>query len=214
MAKVDIFTIDRTSAGSLELDDTVFGVEPKPDLLHQVLVAYRANQRQGNAQTRGRSDVRGGGRKPFRQKGTGRARQGTIRAPHHRGGGTQFGPQKRSYRQATPKTMKQEAMRQALTAMLREERLFVLDGLKLPEAKTRLAAQVLEHFEVKKSALLLDGHFGEETLRAFRNIPKTSCLAASDCSALDICNAQYLFLTKQAVEDLVQRLGKKGAAAS
>ncbi len=213
MPKVEVFTIDRTAAGNMDLDDSVFAVDPKPELLHQVLVSYYANQRQGNAQTIGRSQVRGGGKKPYRQKGTGRARQGTIRAPQYRGGGTVFGPQKRSYRQAIPKTMKCEALRQGLSAKLRDGKIVVLDNLTLPEAKTRLAAQILNKFEVTTSVVFLDGRFNEETLRAFRNLQKVSCVGASDCSALDICGANYLFATKEAVEGLVRRLGAKEVAS-
>lgn len=213
MAKVEIFSIDRSSVGTLDLDDSVFQADAKPVLLHQVLVAYRANQRQGNAQTRGRSEIRGGGKKPYRQKGTGRARQGSIRAPHYRGGGTQFGPQKRSYRQAIPKTMKAEALRQGLTQKLREGKLIVLDRLELAEPKTRLAAGILKKFEIGKSALFLDRAIAGNTLIAFRNIPKVECLSASECSVLDICDMQYLFVTKEAVEELVRRLTKGEVAA-
>lgn len=206
MATVDVFSIDHSSAGTIELDDAVFAVEPRPALLHQVLVAYRANQRQGNAQTRGRSDVRGGGAKPYRQKGTGRARQGTIRAPQHRGGGTVFGPKKRSYRQAIPKAMKAEAMRQGLSKKLSGGRLIVIENLALSEAKTRLAAGVLKQFEVSGSVLFLDRKVQDGTLRAFRNIPKVGCLAAAECSALDVNDVQHLFVTKDAVDELVRRL--------
>lgn len=213
MAKVEIFNIDRSPVGTLELDDFIFQADAKPVLLHQVLVAYRANQRQGNAQTRGRSDVRGGGKKPYRQKGTGRARQGSIRAPHYRGGGTQFGPQKRSYRQAIPKAMKAEAMRQGLSQKLREGRLIILDQLNLAEPKTRLAAGILKKFDINRSALFLDRALAGNTLIAFRNIPKVECLPANECSVLDICDVQHLFMTRDAVEELVRRLSKREVVA-
>ncbi len=230
MATVNVYNLEHEPVGTIELSPAVFEVEPRPVLLHQVLVAYRANKRQGTASTRNRKDVRGGGRKPFRQKGTGWARQGTIRAPHMRGGATQFGPHPRSYRQRIPKKMRREALRQTLSAKVRQDQLVVLDSFDLPEPKTKLVHRALERFGlrgvVKRETpsgrrrtmdrdgriLILDTEPSEAALLSVRNLQKVQLMGALGISALDVDQARTVMVTRRAVVQLEQALG--GSQAS
>jgi large subunit ribosomal protein L4 len=230
MATVEVYNFEHETVGTIDLSPAVFEVEPRPALTHQVLVAYQANRRQGTASTRNRKDVRGGGRKPFRQKGTGWARQGTIRAPHMRGGATQFGPHPRSYRQRIPKKMRQEALRQTLSAKLRKNQLVVLDAFDVTEAKTKLVYKAFERFglrgRVKRSEtterrrvmerdgriLVLDGQPSEAALLSTRNLQKVDLMRARDISALQVDQARTVLVTREGVVQLEQTLGR-GAPA-
>ncbi|MFH1738632.1 MAG: 50S ribosomal protein L4 [bacterium] len=229
MATADIYNLQNETVGTIELSPQVFEVEPRPTLMRQVLVAYRANRRQGTADTRNRKDVRGGGRKPFRQKGTGWARQGTIRAPHMRGGATQFGPHPRSYRQRIPKRMRQEALRQTLSAKLRDGELLILDALDVSEPKTNMVYQALKRFglrgRVKKDnptgrrrsmeregcVLLLDAKPSQTALLSIRNLQRVEILCAQEVSALHVDQARTLLITREGIQQLEQALG--GAAS-
>lgn len=229
MANVDIYNLEHETVGTIDLSPAVFEVEPRPALTHQALVAYRANRRQGTASTRNRKDMRGGGRKPFRQKGTGWARQGTIRAPHMRGGATQFGPHPRSYRKHIPKKVRLEALRQTLSAKLRDDALVVLDAFDVPEPKTKAVSQALERFglrgcvkrETSKGRrrvmerdgriLILDGEPGETALLSVRNLQKVDLMPARGISALHVDQARTVLVTREGVAQLEQALG--GATA-
>jgi len=225
MATVDVYNMQHETVGTLELSSAVFEVEPRANLVHQVLVALSANRRQGTANTRNRKDMRGGGRKPFRQKGTGWARQGTIRAPHMRGGATQFGPHPRSYRQRIPKKMRQEALRQVLSAKLRDGELVVLDAFDLDQPKTKAVHTTLLDFELRGTVerenpkrrrkrmerdgrvLILDEQPGESALLSVRNLQKVDLLPARQVSALDVDRARTVLITRSGIEQLETVLG-------
>jgi large subunit ribosomal protein L4 len=145
--KVTLYDMDGRQVGEIELSEKVFGAEVNEALLHQAVVMFHANQRQGTVATKTRSFVSGGGRKPWRQKGTGRARQGSTRAPQWRGGGTVFGPHPREYRQAMPKKMRQAALRSALSAKVAAGDMIVLSELTVPEPKTKIMANVISRFD-------------------------------------------------------------------
>jgi len=228
MATAEVYNMQRETTGTIELSPAVFEVDPKPALVHQVLVAYRANQRQGTSSTKNRKDVRGGGRKPFRQKGTGWARQGTTRAPHMRGGATQFGPHPRSYRQRITRKMRQEALRQTLSAKFRGGNLVILDGLDIAQPKTAVFAKAFEKFELRGKMkkenptgrrrttersgriLLLDVQPSQAALLSVRNLQRVDLLPARDISALHVDQARTVVITREAVKQLQEALG--GAA--
>ena len=149
MPKVAVYDMEGRQVGEIDLNEEVFGVEVNQALLHQAIVMYEANKRQGTSSTKTRGEVRGGGRKPWRQKGTGRARHGSIRSPQWRGGGVVFGPRPREWRQAMPKKARRAALRSALSAKVASGDLVVLDKLEIPEPKTQHMAQVLKAFQAK-----------------------------------------------------------------
>ncbi len=225
MTTVNVYNMQHESVGTIELSPAVFEVERREQLVHQVLVAYRANRRQGTANTRNRKDMRGGGQKPFRQKGTGWARQGTIRAPHMRGGATQFGPHPRSFRQSIPKKMRHEALRQVLSAKLQKGELVVLDAIDPGAPKTKTMHKALLDFGLRGTVkrenpkgrrevmqrdgrvLILDGQPGEAALLSIRNLQKVEIMPANQVSALDVDQARTLLITKAGVEQLEKALG-------
>lgn len=188
------------AAGKLAVSDIVFGASPNPDLLHQVLVYHQANQRQGTHNTLTRAQVSGGGRKPFSQKGTGRARQGSIRAPHMRHGGTVFGPHPRSYRKRLPRRMRQQAIRIALSGKVAGERLLVVDGLESAGSKTKAMASMLGALGIKGSALVVTGAPQEGVAHAVRNLPKIKAVRADLLNVLDLLRYDVLIMTKDAIE--------------
>ena len=178
-----------------ELSDAVYGVSPNPDLLHQALVYYQANQRQGTHSTLTRGNVSGGGRKPFAQKHTGRARAGTIRAPQWRGGGVVFGPHPRSYRKRFPTRMRRQAIRCALSAKAAGERIILLDALSLATGKTQAMARVLEALDIRGSALVVLRETDESVVNAVRNIPRVKTLAADLLNVLDLTRYDAVIMT-------------------
>ena len=210
MVQVNVYDHNKSVTGTLDLADSVFQAEVNDRFLHQVLVSYKANSRQGTAKTKTRHEVSGGGRKPFRQKGTGRARQGTIRAPHYRGGATQFGPVPRSYRKIIPRRMRQEAFRQCLTLKAQRGHCFVLNHLEFSESKTRLAAQLLDRFEARGKSLFVDVSVSNGALLTVRNLANARVLETGSCSPLDIFESDVIFLTQAAAEHLQQRYAREG----
>lgn len=209
MVSFDVYDQEKNVSEQIELDDSVFGSSVNDFFLHQVLVGYQANKRQGTAQTKNRNSIRGTKSKPFRQKGTGRARQGTMRAPHHRGGARQFGPTPRSYRQVIPKKMKQEAFRQCLSLKVGRGQCFVLKDLDFPEIKTKQAAKLLDTFEVEGRTLFIDVEPTDNSLLSIRNLNAANIISINACSPLDIFESEHLFLTKQAAELFQQRYSKQ-----
>lgn len=186
--------------GKAEGSDIVFGVAYNPDLMHQALVYYSANQRQGSSNTLRRSEVSGGGRKPFAQKGTGRARQGSTRAPIQRHGGVAFGPHPRSYRQRMPKRMRQLAIRTALSAKLTSERLRVVKDLEAVDQKTKAFAVVMEAVGVTSSALVVTRGQSPEIAKAVRNLPRIKAVRADLLNVLDLLRYDMVLMTGDAVE--------------
>jgi len=195
--EVKVYNKEGTQQETLELNEALFGAEPKAELIHQYIVNYLANQRQGNAYTKGRSEVRGGGRKPWRQKGTGRSRAGTIRSPLWRGGGVTFGPKKRSYYNVFPAKMKRAALISALSDKAREENIRVVDDLALPETKTKAVATILDKLGLqKKKCLILDEGENRHLVLSVRNIPGAKYTRAPLANVYDIVNADILLFTK------------------
>lgn len=206
MPKVAVYDITGAQTGEMELSDTVFGVEMNESVVHQALVRQLANQRLGTAATKTRGMVRGGGRKPWRQKGTGRARAGTIRSPLWVGGGTVFGPQPRSYTQAMPRKARRLALKCALSAKVRDNELIVVENLALPEAKTKKMVEVLHNLQARDKALIILPQPDEVVQRSARNIPGVKTITTLGLNVYDILKHDSLVLTKDAVAKIEEVL--------
>lgn len=210
--KSDVVNMNGDVVSEAELAPALFETVVRVTLLQQALVRQRANARQGNHKTKTRSEVRGGGRKPWRQKGTGRARQGTIRAPHWVGGGTVFGPVPRSYRQKMPKRMRRAAVRSALSAQAREGRIRLLDRLELPDGKTGRMQQVLTAWGVHDQRTLLvyaDKKTG--VVRAARNLPQLTTLHYAYLNVRDLLQSDVVIITLDALRGIEDWLGEDAA---
>ena len=196
--QVSVYNILADVVGEIDLNDSVFGVSMNQALVHQVAVGHIANQRQGNAATKTRSHVAGGGAKPWRQKHTGRARQGSTRSPQWRGGGVVFGPHPRDYSQKIPKKMNRGAIRCLLSYKATEGKLIVLDKLKIDEAKTRYMVDILGRLSPNKSALIVTNMPDRDVVLAARNIPKVKTIPASQTNVLDLMKYDQLIITTEA----------------
>ncbi|MCD5406148.1 MAG: 50S ribosomal protein L4 [Desulfotomaculum sp.] len=199
MPKVAVYNISGEQVDEIELNDTVWGIEPNEYVLHQAVVMQLAGQRQGTHSTKTRSMVRGGGRKPWRQKGTGRARHGTIRSPIWRGGGVVFGPQPRSYKFSLPKKVRRLAMRSALSGRIQTGDVLVLDSLEINQPKTKEMVKILANLSVTNKALVVTGEQNENILKSARNIPGVKQMKAAGLNVYDILNHDQLVITKDAV---------------
>ena len=207
MASAKILRMDGVEVGARTLDDAVFGAGPNGPLVHQVAVALMSAQRQGNASTKTRRQVRGGGAKPFRQKGTGRARRGSIREPQMRGGGIVFGPHKRDYRQPVPQAMKRKALCCVLSDRVRSEALSVLESLSFLAPKTKRFAEMLDALEAGgKNTLFVTADVEKNVIYSARNIPRVEVRTVGDLNVLDALRATRIFLTQDAVAVLEDRL--------
>jgi len=209
MTSVDVKNIKGEVVGSFDLDDRVWAVEPNRAVVHQAAVAQLANQRKGTADTKTRGEVRGGTHKMWRQKGTGRARQGDRRAPHWTGGGVVFGPHPRSYHKDLPRKMRRIAMKSVLSARLAESNLTLVDDLALAAAKTREVRVALAALGVARSALIVIAETDEAMTRASRNLPEVRAVTPGGLSLLDVLKYRHLILTKTAAEALTAQLLKK-----
>lgn len=205
MPKVAIFSMDGQQVGEIDLNEAVFGAEVNEALLHQAVVMYQANQRQGTVATKTRGLVSGGGRKPWRQKGTGRARQGSTRSPQWRGGGTVFGPNPREYRQAMPQKMRQAALRSALSAKAAAGEIVVLDALTVAEPKTKIMAKVLGTFQAGK-ALVVTPRADENLVFSARNLPGVLLSSTEALNAMSVLSHDKLVITRDAVGQLEEAL--------
>jgi large subunit ribosomal protein L4 len=205
--QVSVHNTQGEAIGEVELRDDIFGVVPNVPVMHQALVRQQANARLGTHKTKKRREVRGGGRKPWRQKGTGRARQGSIRAPQWRGGGAVFGPQPRSYRQKMPRKMRHLAYRSALSVKAQEGQIIVLDALRMEVPKTREMVGILNRLGVDDSALLLLPQRDENVEKSARNIPYVKTLRASYLNVRDLLNYDYLVVPLEALEVIEGILG-------
>ena len=185
--------------GSVEVRDDVFGAPMNEALVHQVMVGQLANRRQGTAKVKTRAEVSGGGAKPRPQKGTGQARQGSIRSPQWKGGGIVFGPTPRSYRQRTPKRMKRESLRIMLSDKVRAGQLLVVEKLELEEARTREMAKLLAAFKVESSVLLVCDGAEPDVIRAAHNIPRVKTIPANLLNTVDLIHARKVIMTLEAV---------------
>lgn len=207
MPKLSVRNVKGETVGDLEISDAVFGNEANIALMHQAVVAEEANARQGTSKVKTRGEVQGGGRKPFRQKGTGRARQGTIRAPHMYHGGVVFGPSPRSYAKALPKKMRRGALKSALSARVVDGDLMVLDSV-LPETiSTRKMALTLESLGAVGRVLVVTDQLSREFTLSTRNIPGVSVRLSPAVSVRDVLVADKIIMSKGAVEKLQEVLG-------
>jgi large subunit ribosomal protein L4 len=188
-----------------KLDERIFGAKPRPHLLHQAVVMQLRNRRAGTAATKSKGFVRGGGKKPWRQKGTGRARSGSIRSPIWVGGGTIFGPQPRDYSFRMPRKARREALLSALSLKNQEQKIIVLDKLELDEAKTKLMASALAELKVQ-SALLVVSQADAKIERAARNLPKIKVLRVEGLNVYDLLRYDHLILMEGALKLLEERL--------
>ena len=202
MPTVGVYNAEGEQVGEMELSEAIFDAEVKESLLYDVSQMLLNNCRRGTASTKTRAEVRGGGRKPWRQKGTGRARHGSIRSPIWRGGGVVFGPKPRNYRYLLPKKMRRAAMRSALTSKLKQEQLIILDELRLAAPKTKEVVRVLANLGVRGKALLVSSGSDVNLYKSSRNIPGVKSVPAGQINVLDILRHERLVMTKDAVEKI------------
>jgi large subunit ribosomal protein L4 len=188
--------------GKLELPESIFDVTPNVPVMHQALLRQLANQRQGTHDTRTKGEVRGGGRKPYRQKGTGRARQGSIRSPQWEGGGIVFGPHPRSYRQDMPRKQRHLALRSALSTKAAGEQVIVLSAFALEAPKTRAVADLVRAVDAGRRVLLVLGSHNEILEKSARNIPEVRVVLASNLSVRDLLIAETVLITQDALEHI------------
>ncbi|HBM97074.1 TPA: 50S ribosomal protein L4 [bacterium UBP9_UBA11836] len=209
MPKVSLYNMKGETVGELELNQEVFAVPYNEALIHQVMVSLRANQRQGNAKTKTRGEVSGGDRKPFRQKGTGMARQGSRRSPLMRGGAITFGPVVRSYTQAIPRKMRRLALRSALSQRVNESVLTALDALKIEEYKTKAFISVLDAIKVQPTegrVLVVLKDADEKTLKSAANVPNVRVVEARNLNLLDVIDYPRLVATSDALKAIEEGL--------
>ena len=198
MANVSVYNMEGAEVGSIELNDAIFGVEVNEHLVHMAVVQQLANNRQGTQKAKTRGEVSGGGRKPWRQKGTGHARQGSTRSPQWTGGGVVFAPVPRDYSFKLNKKEKRAALKSALTSRVQENKFLVLDELKLDEAKTKKFAEVLANLKVNKAIVVVDENDKNAILSA-RNIPDVITASANTINTYDIMKYSTVIATKSAV---------------
>ena len=202
MAEVKVLNMAGTEAGTIQLSDAVFGIEPNQNAVHAVVKNYLANQRQGTQSAKTRGDVRGGGRKPFRQKGTGRHRQGSTTDPSQVGGGVAFAPKPRSYRYTLPKKLRRLAMLSALSSKVLENEIIVLDELKFEEPKTKEMVKVLENVKAGKKALIVTAEKDENVIRSAANIPGVRTALVSTMNVYEIINHENFIVTTEAIKKI------------
>ena len=201
MANVSVYNIDGKEVGSIELNDAVFGVEVNEHLVHLAVVSQLANKRQGTQSAKTRSEVSGGGRKPWRQKGTGHARQGSTRAPQWTGGGMVFAPKPRDYSFKMNKKEKRIAHLSALSSKVADNKIVVLDAFNLDEVKTKKFAEVMSNLKVDKALVVIEGE-NKNVVLSGRNIPTVKVSATNEINTYDVLKYETLVVTKAAVEKL------------
>ncbi|MDO4466925.1 MAG: 50S ribosomal protein L4 [Bacillota bacterium] len=208
MAKIDVINQTGAVVDSIELNDAVFGIEPNQQALYDAIIMQQAGKRQGTSATKGRSEVAGGGRKPYRQKGTGRARQGSIRAPQYRGGGTVFGATQRDYSYRINKKVRRLALKSALSEKVAENMFSVLDKFEIAEAKTKTFVSIVEAINAPKKTLFVVG-LEEDTTNAYlssRNIQGVSMTTSKGINVYDLVNANKIVMTVAAVKEVEEAL--------
>ncbi|MCX8105536.1 MAG: 50S ribosomal protein L4 [Ignavibacterium album] len=213
---VDVLKIDGSKSGEkIELSENIFAIEPNDHAIYLDVKAYLANQRQGTHKAKERGEVRGGGKKPWKQKGRGGARAGTIRSPLWVGGGTIFGPRPRDYRQDLPKKVKQLARKSALSYKVKDEQLIVVEDFTFDKPKTKDFVNVLNSLKLSgKKVLLLTGDYKPEVYKSGRNIPKVQILEAANATTYDLLNNQVLVMQKSAVNVIENILSKNREAVN
>ena len=202
MAKLTMLNMAGAEAGVIELKDEIFGIEPNANAVHAVVVNYLANQRQGTQSAKTRGDVRGGGRKPFRQKGTGRHRQGSTTDPSQVGGGVAFAPKPRDYRYTINKKVRRLAMKSVLSSKVLEKELIVLDELKFDAPKTKEMIKVLENVKAGKKALIVTAEKDENIVKSAANIPGVRTALVGTMNVYEIVNHNSFIVTKEAIEKI------------
>ena len=202
MPKIDVYDIEGKKVNDVELNEDIFGIIPNEELVHSVIVNYLANQRQGTQSTKTRAEVRGGGKKPWRQKGTGRARQGSIRAPHWVGGGVALGPKPRSYSYKLNKKEKRLAIKSCLSSKVIENELTVVDKIELKEIKTKEVAKMLNNLKLAGKTLILLPEKNEVIQKSARNIEGVKTLSVNTINAYDLVNYNNLVITLDTVKKL------------
>lgn len=202
MPKVNVLNIKGENVGELELNETLFNSEVSEHAVYEVVKNQLANKRQGTQSAKTRAEVRGGGRKPFRQKGTGRARQGSIRAPHYTGGGVVFPPKPRDYSYKVPTKLRRKALYSVLTSKLKDDELIVLDSLSFEAPKTKEAANILNAIEAGKKAYVITAENDSVIYRSFRNIEGVDVAAANLVNVYDLVRHNKLVITKDAIAKL------------
>lgn len=208
MPKVAVYNISGSQVGEIELSDAVFGIQPHIHVLHEVVLSQQASLRQGTHKTKGRSEVSGGGRKPWKQKGTGRARQGSIRSPQWKGGGIVFGPTPRSYSYKLPKKVRRLAIKSALSSKLIDSELIVVDQITLKTPKTKDFAAILNNFNVGRKVLIVHSTIDENIALSSRNIKGVKYTNALGMSVLDLMTYDKLIITKEAVQKVEEVLAQ------
>ncbi len=208
MPSVKLYDMKAKEVGTLELSDALFNVEFKESVIHQAVVTRLANERQGTKSTLTRSEVRGGGAKPWRQKGTGRARQGSIRSPQWVKGGVVFAPKSRDFSKKMNAKAKEVALFSALSQKIRDDEVIFIDDIKVSEAKTKEMAAFLKAFNLEKSVLLVMDNSDEMVIRASANLKKVSTIAAAQINTYDVVKNAKIVMSKQAVQQIEEVYGE------
>lgn len=206
MPQLDLFKQDGTKVGAVEANEAVFGIEPNQHVLFQAVTLQRASLRQGTHKTKGRSEVSGGGRKPWRQKGTGRARQGSIRSPQWRGGGVVFGPTPRSYSYKLPKKVRRLAMKSVLSEKVAENNLVAIEGLNFDAPKTKEFKQVLANLSIDSKVLVVLEKGNDFAALSARNLPNVSVVTSDNVSVLDVVSNTKVLATQTALTQIEEVL--------
>jgi large subunit ribosomal protein L4 len=199
MPNTAVYDMTGKQVGEIELLDSIFGIKPNKTVLHQMVINYLANQRQGTQSTLTRAEVRGGGRKPWKQKSTGHARQGSTRAPHWRHGGVAFGPKPRDYSYSLNKKVRRLAMKSALSSKVLDSEICVLDAITLDEIKTKSIVQMLKALGTVKKALIVTASVNEMVIKSARNIPGVKTTIVGNLNVYDILNCDKFIILKDAV---------------
>jgi len=205
MPTVDVFNLNREVTGRIELSDAIFGVPVKPHVMHEVVLYQLAKRRAGTAKAKGRSEISGGGKKPWRQKGTGRARAGTSRSPVWRGGGTIHGPHPRDYDMRVPKKVRRLALKMALSQKVIDESFKVLDQFQLEQIKTKNMADLLNRFELRKTLVVIPAP-DENIEKSARNIPNVKVLRSEGLNVYDLLNYHAVILSKDCIGKIEEAL--------
>ncbi|CAK7004304.1 50S ribosomal protein L4 [Tissierella carlieri] len=199
MPKVNVYNMLGEQVGEIELDENIFGIEVNQHVVYEVVKNQLANKRQGTQSAKTRAEVRGGGRKPWRQKGTGRARQGSIRAPHFSGGGVTFAPKPRDYSYSVPKKVRRLAMKSALTSKVLSNEIIVIDEINFDAPKTKDMANFLTKINADKKALIVMGEKNENVIKSANNIPNVQTALVNTLNVYDILKYNSFIITKDAV---------------
>ncbi|MEM5790187.1 MAG: 50S ribosomal protein L4 [Syntrophobacteraceae bacterium] len=205
MPTLDVFNLNREVTGQIELSDAIFGVPVKPHVMHEVVIYQLAKRRAGTAKTKGRSEVSGGGKKPWRQKGTGRARAGTSRSPIWRGGGIIHGPKPRDYEMRVPKKVRRSALKMALSQKIIDDSFRIFDQFKLDKIKTKDFADILKRFELRKTLVVIPEH-DEVIVKSARNIPNVKVLRTAGLNVYDLLNYQAVILSRECIGKIEEAL--------